>query len=113
MTEFLYGLFYLSVLALVVGCFVYLTRPRRLEDEPTSEQRRGSRARDVESAAPSRAAVKKAEELSGSYRLSELERILEQLGMIEAWGMVLELKFTTVREDIQMVVNRNEVELCA
>jgi len=27
--------------------------------------------------------------------------------------MVLELRFTTVREDIQMIVNRNEVELCA
>jgi hypothetical protein len=101
MTELLYGLFYLGVLALVVGCFVYLIAAR------------GRRARDIESAAPSRAAVKKAEEVSGSYRLSELERILEQLGMIEAWGMVLELKFTTVREDIQMVVNRNEVELCA
>jgi hypothetical protein len=114
MTEFLYGLFYLSVLALVAGCFAYfiVTRPRRGEDEPPGEQRRGSRVRDVESAAPSRAVVKKAEGLSGSYRLSELERILEQLGAIEAWGMVLELKFMTVREDIQMVLNRNEVELC-
>jgi hypothetical protein len=27
--------------------------------------------------------------------------------------MVLELRLTTVREDIQMIVNRNEVELCA
>jgi hypothetical protein len=114
MTEFLYGLFYLGVLALIVGCFAYLivTRPSRVEAEPLlspSEQRRASRA---QTRPPSPAAVKRAEELSGSYRLSELEKILEQLGAIEAWGMVLELKFTTVREDIQMVVNRNEVELC-
>ena len=99
MTEFLYGLFFLGVLALVVGCFAYLfgIRPRRAG----------------EVAPPSRAAVKRAEGLSGAYRLSELESILEQFGAIEAWGMVLELKFTTVREEIQMIVNRNEVELCA
>ena len=100
MTELLYGLFYLGVLALIVGCFAYLTvtRPRRAEDD--------------EPLRPSQAAVKRAEELSGSYRLSELERILEQLGTIEAWGMVLELRFTTVREDIQMIVDHNQVELC-
>jgi hypothetical protein len=117
MTELLYGLFYLGVLALIVGCFAYLivTRLRRVEYEPLlspSEQRRAGRARDCESRPPSRAAVKRAGELSGSYRLSELERILEQLGAIEAWGMVLELKFMSLGEDIQMVVKRNEVELC-
>jgi hypothetical protein len=117
MTEFLYGLFYLCVLALIVGCCADLivTRPRRVEDEPLfspSEQRRANRARDGKARPPSRAAVKRAEELSGPYRLSDLQGILEQLGAIEAWGMVLELEFTTVREDIQMVVNRNEVELC-
>ncbi|HEX7183228.1 MAG TPA: hypothetical protein VF756_15415 [Thermoanaerobaculia bacterium] len=105
MMEFLYWLFYLGVLALVVGCLAYLF--------VTRDQRRASRARDSESAPPSRASVKKAEELSGSYRLSDLESIFEQLGAIEAWGMVLELKFRTAQEDIQMIVNRNEVELCA
>lgn len=118
MTDLLYVLFFLSVLALVVGCFVYLfiTRPRHADDEPLlypGEGSRASRARDGKMAPHSRAAVKRAEELSGLCRLSELESILEQLGVIEAWGMVLELKFTTVREDLQMIVNRNEVELCA
>jgi len=90
MTEILYGLFYLAVLALVVGCLAYLfvTRDKRK--------------------APPRAAAKKASELSGSYRLSDLERILEQLAATEAWGMV-----TTAQEDIQMIVNPNAVELCA
>lgn len=105
MTEFLHGLFYLGVLGLVVGCLAYLF--------VTRDQSRGSRASDGESVPPSRSAAKKAKKLSGSYRLSDLESIFEQLGAIEAWGMVLEIRFTTVREDIQMVVNRNEVELCA
>jgi hypothetical protein len=105
MIEFLYWLFYLGVLALVVGCLAYLFVDRH--------QSRASRATDGEAAPLSRASAKKAEALSGSYRLSDLETILEQLGAIEAWGMVLELKFTAVQEDLQMIVNRNEVELCA
>lgn len=103
MIELLYGLFALCVLALVIGCFVYLF--------VTRGQNRVRRASGRDSA-PSRAVAKKAEELSGSYRLTDLERIFEQLGVMEAWGMVLELRFTTVRESIQMIVNRNEVELC-
>lgn len=105
MMEFLHELFYLGVLALVVGCFAYLF--------VTRDQNRASRAIDGEPAPPSKAAAKKAEALSGSYRLSDLESIFEQLGAIEAWGMVLELRFTTAREEIQMIVNRNEVEFCA
>jgi hypothetical protein len=52
MTEFLYGLFYLGVLALIVGCCAYLIvtrRPRRVEDAPLlspREQRRANRTRD-------------------------------------------------------------------
>jgi hypothetical protein len=105
MIETLYGLFYLGVLALVVGCLAYLFIAR--------DRGRASLASDAESARPSRAAAKKAEQLSGAYRLSDLEGIFEQLGAIEAWGMVLELQLTTVQEDIQMIVNRNAVELCA
>lgn len=104
MTDFLYGLFYLGVLALVVGCIAYLFFTR--------DRSRAGQAGGGGTVPPSRAAVKQAQALSGSYRLSDLENILEQLGAIEAWGMVLELQFTTVKEDIQMVVNRNEVELC-
>ena len=99
MTEVLFGLFLFGVIALVVGCFVYL--------HVTRDQSRPGQA------LPSRGMAKKATELSGSYRLSDLDSIFEQLGAIEAWGMFLELKLTTVREDIQMIVNRNEVELCS
>lgn len=103
MTGFLYGLFYLGVLGVVVGCFAYLSITR---DQSPADQ-----ASDGESAPLSRGAAKKAKALSGSYRLSDLESIFEQIGAIGAWGMVLGLRFTTVREDIQMIVNRNEVEL--
>jgi hypothetical protein len=105
MMEYLHWLFYLGVLALVVGCFAYLF--------VTRDQSRVSRASNGEPASLSRASAKKAKALSGSYRLSDLESIFEQLAAIEAWGMVLELRFAAVQEDIQMIVNRNEVELCA
>jgi len=105
MTELLASLFYLGVLALVGGCFAYLFATRN--------PRRASPAREVESEPPSRVSAEKAEALSGAYRLSDLESIFERLGALEAWGMVLELRFTTVQEEIQMIVNRNEVELCA
>ena len=105
MIQFLYGLFGLGVVALVVSCCAYLLVTRK--------QGGAVRSSDGESAPASRAAAKKAEEIGGLYRLSDLEGIFERLGVIEAWGMILELKFTTVREDIQMVVDRNKVELCA
>jgi len=105
MIQLLYGLFLLGVLALVVGCLVYLT--------VTPDPNRAGRTSGEESPRASKAAAKKAEELSGSYRLSELESLLQQLGAIEAWGMVLELEFTTVQEAIQMIVTRDNVELCA
>ena len=105
MMELLHWLFYLGVLALVAGFFAYLF--------VTRDQKKASRAGDDEPASPSRVSAKKAEALSGSYRLSDLESIFEQLAAIEAWGMVLELRFATAQEDVQMIVNRNEVELCA
>ena len=108
MTGLFVGLCYLGVLALVVGCFVYLfvTRPPSQADQPEEGQ---------PVPPPSREASSGAETLSGTYRLSDLERIFEQLGTIEAWGRVVELNFTTAPaglETIQMTVNRNEVELC-
>lgn len=105
MIELFYGLFCLAVLALVVGCLVYVF--------VTRDQGKARRVGAGESTPPSRAAAKKASELSGSYRLSDLERLFEQLAATEAWGMVLELQFTRVQEDIQMTVGRNAVELCA
>jgi len=102
MSELSCGLFFLGVLALVVGCFAYLFVTR-------DKSRAGFNA----SVPPSRSVARKAKELSGSYRLSDLESIFDQLAATEAWGMVLELKFTTVQKFIQMIVNRNEVELCA
>jgi hypothetical protein len=105
MMEFLHWLFYLGILALVVGCFAYLF--------VTRDQNRVSRSSDGEPAPSFRASAKKAEALSGSYRLLDLESIFDQLAAIEAWGMVLELRFAAAQEDIQMIVNRNEVEFCA
>ena len=55
MIETLYGLFYLGVLALVVGCFGYLFVVR--------DQGRASGASGDESVPLSRAAAKKAEQL--------------------------------------------------
>jgi hypothetical protein len=106
MAEFLYILFYLGVLTLIVGSSAYLIikRSRHIEN-------RTLRASNGESAPLSRAAVERVEGLSGSYRLSELTRILEELAAKESWGMVLELQFTTVQEYVQMVVNSNEVEI--
>jgi hypothetical protein len=107
MTGFLLGLFYLGVLALIVGCFAYLfvTRDRA----PVSQSKKR------EFPPPSEDSILRAEALSGSYHLSDLERIFEQLGAIGAWGMVLELNFATVQEDlkmIQMILYPDEVELC-
>lgn len=107
MTGLLIGLFYLGMLALIVGCFVYLFVTR--DESSVSPPGEG------EFTPPSRESAAKAEALSGSYRLSDLERIFEQIGATEAWGMVVELNFTTAPADlesIQMIVLRNEVELC-
>lgn len=102
MTDLLYWLFYLGVLALVVGGLAYLYVHR---DQ--------SRDGDGKSARLSRETAKKAAALGGSYRLSDLESIFERLAAIEAWGMILELRLTTVQEILQMIVDRNEVEICA
>jgi len=107
MIEILAWLFYLGVFALVVGGLAYLFITREPRD-----QRNASRSNSGTSAPPSKDLAERAEALSGRYRLSDLERIFEQLGKIEAWGMVFELRFTTVQEEIQMIVNRDQVELC-
>jgi predicted lipid-binding transport protein (Tim44 family) len=116
MTGFLVGLCYLGVLALVVGCFVYLFVTRDQSPASTGNQSPVKPPRERELPPFSEDSVMKAEALSGSYRLSDLERIFEQLGAIGAWGMVLELNFAAAQEDlemIQMVVYPNEVELCS
>jgi hypothetical protein len=114
MTGLFVGLCYLGVLALVVGCFVYLfvTRPPSRAGRPW-EGPSAPPAREW--APPSAELANRAEALSGTYRLLDLERIFEQLGAIEAWGMVVELNFTTAQAglgQIQMIVFRHEVELC-
>lgn len=105
MSDLLYWLFYLGVLALVAGCIAYLWSTRN----------RGGADRPKDAAAPrlSRETAIQASSLGGPHRLSDLERIFEQLAAIEAWGMVLELSFGTAEESIQMIVDRNEVEICA
>lgn len=101
MIELFHWLFYLGVLALVVGCFAYLFVTR-------DESKAGGTVVPLSAEVSMKAAA-----LSGAYRLWDLESILEQLGAIEAWGVILELKLTTVQEEIQMVVDRNVVEFCA
>lgn len=116
MTGFLVGLSYLSVLALVVGCFVYLFVTRDQSPASTGNQSAVNPPREREFPPPSEDSVMKAEALSGPYRLWDLERIFEELGAIGAWEMVLELNFATAQEDlktIQMTVYPNEVELCS
>lgn len=98
MTEALYNLFYLVTFILLVGGALYLFLTRK---------RGGSQ---VASTPLSRETLKLAERLSGPYRLSDLEKILTELGAIGAWGVVVELGLTRIRDIAQMILGVNEVE---
>ena len=93
MTEIPYLLFYLGVLVLVVGCLAYLF---------TTREGRGR---------TSRRRIREAEKLSGTYRISALGNLLDRVAFLEAWGVVVELEFTTITGGVQMIINQEEVEL--
>jgi hypothetical protein len=115
MTQILYSLFYACVLALVAGCGGYLFATRKKSGTgPVS----GSVTDKLGGAEPrqkhgrtSRRAIREAEKLSATYRLSDLEKILNQVASLEAWGVVVEIELTTVSGNVQMVVDQHEVEL--
>jgi len=98
-TEAFYNLFCAATFMLLVGGAVYLFLTRR---------RLGPRRASI---SISRETLEQAERLSGEYRLSDLERILTELGAIGAWGAVVELGLTRIRDIAQMVLlGVNEVE---
>jgi hypothetical protein len=107
MPPILYLLFYACVLALVAGCGVYLfTTREKAEAGPVSLPEPRQMLGRI-----SQRALREAETLSGTYRLSDLESILNRLASIEAWGVVVELELTTVKGEVQMIVDKHEVEL--
>ena len=106
MSEFLYILFYLAVLALVGGCVAALfIMPDKSKAVPTN------RRTPIQ---PSPQAAREAQRIRGAYRLSSLEDLLAQVASLGAWGMILEAQvFPDIKLHVQMVVGPNEVELCA
>jgi len=98
MTEALYNLFFLAIFILLVGGALYLFLTRK-------------RGGSLWSSTPlaSRETLKLAERLSGSYRLSDLEKILTELGAIGAWGVVVGLGLTRIRDIAEMILGVNEV----
>lgn len=99
MTELLYALFYLVVLAAVIGCGAYLFITRQ-------KPRQRLRAPKI-----SPEALKRAESLSGMYRLSDLESILTELASFGAWGVILQLHLKTVKDNVEAIIGQNAVEL--
>ena len=100
MNEILYAFFYLAVLGLVGGCvaYLYVNWQSEISDRPPAP----SLPPDV---------IKKAEELSGTYNLHELESILTDLAAIGAWGMVVEVELAVAGDVVQMTTDRGEAEL--
>lgn len=91
--EIFYSLFYIGVLALVAGCIIYLVVTRE-------KQERTPRWR-----------IREAEKLSGTYGLSDLGNLLNRVASLEAWGVVVDLRLRRVRGSMQMIVDRDVVEL--
>jgi len=106
MSGIFYVLFYLAVLALVVGCAAYLLI--------TPRQSKATRTIRRAPVRPSPESVREAQRIRGVYRLSSLEDLLAQMAALEAWGMVLEAQ---VEPDfglhVQMIVDNGEVQLRA
>jgi hypothetical protein len=99
MIAILYILAYVATFTLLLGGAVYLFLTRK----------QGGAQRT--STSISQETLKLAERLSGVYRLSDLEKILMDLGSMGAWGVVVELGFTGIQDIAQMVFGVNEVEL--
>ena len=81
MNDILYILFYLGVLALVLGCVAYLVTSR------------------------------KAERLSGAYRLRDLEKILTELASLQAWNFIVHLGLPAIGDHAQIEIQPDEVHL--
>lgn len=111
MTEILYILFYLGVLALVLGCLGYLVALRNEE----ALKREGFSLHRIARLHPetqlSRQMLKKAKGLSGAYRLGDLEKILTELASLQAWGLVVHLGFPAMGDHAQMEIQPDEVDL--
>ncbi len=99
MIEILVILAYVATFTLLVGGAVYLFLTRK----------GGGTQRT--SVSISQEALKLAGRLSGTYRLSDLEKILMELGSIGAWGVVVELGLTRVKDIVQMILGVDKVEL--
>jgi hypothetical protein len=99
MIEILVILAYVATFTLLVGGAVYLFLTRKRE--------RAQRA----TVSISQETLKLAESLSGAYRLSDLEKILIELGSMGAWGVVVQLGFTRIKDIAEMILGVNEVEL--
>ena len=97
--EALYILAYLAIFALVIGGAVYLFLTR---------EKKGAQG------APSplsRKTLELAKKLSGTYRLSDLEKLLTELAAIGAWGTIVELQLTRIGDIVQMSLGTHAVEL--
>jgi hypothetical protein len=98
MIEIFVILAYVAIFTLLVGGVVYLFLTRK----------RGGIQRT--SAPISEETLKLAEHLPGKYRLSDLEKILAELGAIGAWGVVVELYLTSIKDIVQMILDVGKVE---
>lgn len=111
MTEILYILFYLGVLALVLGCVGYLVASR---NEATLE-REGYSLHRVARVHPethlSHQVLEKAEGLSGTYRVGDLETILTELAALQAWGLIVDLGFPGIGDHAQVELQPEELDL--
>lgn len=113
MNELLVAACYLAVLVLVAACFAYLWRTRG-EAEPhdrPSERGPGSAAVRSRPSPTSLQAIETARQLAGPSRLGELGTVLERLAAAEAWGIVVELRFSSVADAVQMILRPSGVDL--
>ena len=114
MHELLVAACYLAVLLLVGGCFAYLWQTRGEAEQPRghwAETGSGSAAIRGRPSPVSRQALQTARALAGDRPLDDLGSVLERLAAAEAWGIVVDLRFTSVPDAAQMVVWPHGVDL--
>jgi hypothetical protein len=99
MMEIFVTLAYVAIFALLVGGAVYLFLARK-----------GGGAQRTSGSIP-KETLQRAEQLSGKYRLSDLEKILVELDTIGARGVVVELYLTSIKDIVQMILDVGKVEL--
>jgi hypothetical protein len=98
MIEILVILAYAATFSLLIGGAVYLFLMRE-----------GGGARRTPDSI-SKETLTLAARVSGAYRLSDLEKILMELGDSGAWGVVVELGLTRVKDIVQMILRVDKVE---